>query len=202
MASRTRLARGGTKCCTPLSLERSPALTSMTYIARPPVGTRSVSPIAPRTSHAWRHFNRHTAIRLRVSGEDFVRPGRGHDTNRDCSSSPMAMPIRRRRPLGAASRNRSGIEIVMSPLPMLRLNTRIDGSDSTPTTAFTGPRRCRFRTSGATTATSLRPHDTKASAPVLANLETRSRADGSASTSAQSDDQRPGRVRRSCIAPA
>ena len=48
------LARGGSKCCTPLSLERSPALTSMTYIARPPVGTRSVSPIAPRTSHAWR----------------------------------------------------------------------------------------------------------------------------------------------------
>lgn len=42
------------KCCTPLSLERSPALTSMTYIARPPAGTRSVSPIAPRTSHAWR----------------------------------------------------------------------------------------------------------------------------------------------------
>ena len=76
---------------------------------------------------------------------DFVRPGRGHDANRDCSSSPMAMPIRRRRPLGAASRNRSGIEIVMSPLPMLRLNTRIGGSDSTPTTAFAGSRRCRFR---------------------------------------------------------
>ena len=33
----------------------------------------------------------------------------------------------------------------MSPLPMLRLNTRIGGSDSTPTTAFAGPRRCRFR---------------------------------------------------------
>jgi hypothetical protein len=97
------------------------------------------------------HFNRHTAIRLRVSGVDFVRPGRGHDANRDCSSSPMAMPIRRRRPLGAASRNRSGIEIVMSPLPMLRLNTRIGGSDSTPTTAFAGPRRCRFRTKGVTT---------------------------------------------------
>jgi GMC oxidoreductase len=29
---------------------------------------------------------------------------------------------------------------------MLRLNTRIGGSDSTPTTAFAGPRRCRFRT--------------------------------------------------------
>lgn len=42
------------KCCTPLSLERSPALTRMTYIARPPVGTRCASPIAPRTSHAWR----------------------------------------------------------------------------------------------------------------------------------------------------
>ena len=81
---------------------------------------------------------------------DFVRPGRGHDANRDCPSSPMAMPIRRRRPLGAASRNRSGIEIVMSPLPMLRLNTRIGGSDSTPTTAFAGPRRCRFRTLWAT----------------------------------------------------
>jgi hypothetical protein len=40
----------------------------------------------------------------------------------------MAMPTRRRRPLGAASRNRSGIEIVISPLPMLRLNTRIGGS--------------------------------------------------------------------------
>jgi hypothetical protein len=42
------------KCCTPISLEHSPALTSMTYIARPPAGTRSASPIAPRTSHAWR----------------------------------------------------------------------------------------------------------------------------------------------------
>jgi hypothetical protein len=42
------------KCCTPLSLERSPALTSMTDTARPPAGTRSVSPIAPRTSHTWR----------------------------------------------------------------------------------------------------------------------------------------------------
>jgi hypothetical protein len=31
---------------------------------------------------------------------------------------------------------------------MLRLNTRIGGSDSTPTTAFAGPRRCRFRTKG------------------------------------------------------
>ena len=34
---------------------------------------------------------------------------------------------------------------------MLRLNTRIGGSDSTPTTAFTGPRRCRLRTTGVTT---------------------------------------------------
>ncbi len=34
---------------------------------------------------------------------------------------------------------------------MLRLNTRIGGSDSTPTTAFAGPRRCRFRTKGVTT---------------------------------------------------
>ena len=33
---------------------------------------------------------------------------------------------------------------------MLRLNTRIGGSDSTPTTAFAGPRRCRFRTEAAT----------------------------------------------------
>ena len=101
------------------------------------------------------HFNRHTAIRLRVSGVDFVRPGRGHDANRDCSSSPMAMPIRRRRPLGAASRNRSGIEIVVSSLPMLRLNTRIGGSDSTPTTAFAGPRRCRFRTDAVTKSAGL-----------------------------------------------
>jgi hypothetical protein len=38
----------------------------------------------------------------------------------------------------------------MSPLPMLSLNTRIGGSDSTPTTAFAGPRRCRFRTTGDT----------------------------------------------------
>ena len=35
---------------------------------------------------------------------------------------------------------------------MLRLNTRIGGSDSTPTTAFAGPRRCRFRTKGVTVA--------------------------------------------------
>lgn len=34
---------------------------------------------------------------------------------------------------------------------MLRLNTRIGGSESTPTTAFAGPRRCRFRTKGVTT---------------------------------------------------
>ena len=34
---------------------------------------------------------------------------------------------------------------------MLRLNTRIGGSDSTPTTAFAGPRRCRFRDKGVTT---------------------------------------------------
>jgi Phage integrase family len=34
---------------------------------------------------------------------------------------------------------------------MLKLNTRIGGSDSTPTTAFAGPRRCRFRTKGVTT---------------------------------------------------
>jgi hypothetical protein len=63
----------------------------------------------------------------------------------------MAMPIRRRRPLGAASRNRSGIETVMSPFADAQAeHTRIGGSDSTPTTAFAGPRRCRFRTTGAT----------------------------------------------------
>src|SRR2546421_2241106 len=43
--------------------------------------------------------------------------------NRDCSSSPMAMPIRRRRPLGAASQNRSGIEIVID-----RKSTRLNSS--------------------------------------------------------------------------
>ena len=36
-------------------------------------------------------------------------------TPTETACSPMAMPIRRRRPLGAASRKRSGIEIVMSP---------------------------------------------------------------------------------------
>jgi hypothetical protein len=39
-----------------------------------------------------------------------ARPGPRHETNRDSSSSPIAMPIRPRRPLGAASRDRSGIE--------------------------------------------------------------------------------------------
>jgi hypothetical protein len=34
---------------------------------------------------------------------------------------------------------------------MLRLNTRTAGSDSTPTTTFADPRRCRFRTKGVTT---------------------------------------------------
>ena len=75
-----------------------------------------------------------------------ARPGRRHETNRDCSSSRMAMAIRSRRPLRAESQNRSGIEIVMSPLPMLRPNARIGGSDSTLTTVFASPRRCRFRT--------------------------------------------------------
>jgi hypothetical protein len=39
-----------------------------------------------------------------------ARPGPRHETNRDSSSSGMAMPIHPRHPLGAASRNRSGIE--------------------------------------------------------------------------------------------
>ena len=37
-------------------------------------------------------------------------PGARHDTNRDSSSSPVAMPICPRRLLGAESRDRSGIE--------------------------------------------------------------------------------------------
>jgi hypothetical protein len=86
------------------------------------------------------------------------------------------MPIRRRRPLGAASRNRSGIENVMSPLPILRLNTRIGGSDSTPTTAPAGPRRCRLRTDPVT-----RSHrwDVAAPSPEHASLSAVSRDESS-----------------------
>lgn len=46
---------------------------------------------------------------------------------------------------------------------MLRLNTRIGGSDSTPTTAFAGPRRCRFRTKAAARAPA--PVRTRAGCP-------------------------------------
>lgn len=58
----------------------------------------------------------------------------------------------------------------MSPLPMLRLNTRIGGSDSTPTTAFAGPRRCRFRTDRVT-----RSHrwDVAAPSPKRSGIEKR-----------------------------
>jgi hypothetical protein len=53
--TRDRQIRGRRlKCCIPLSVERSPPLTSKTYIARPPRGTRSASPVASRKSHTWR----------------------------------------------------------------------------------------------------------------------------------------------------
>jgi len=37
-------------------------------------------------------------------------PGPRHETNRDSSSSPVARPIGHRRPLGAESRDRLGIQ--------------------------------------------------------------------------------------------
>jgi hypothetical protein len=46
----------------------------------------------------------------RLDYVDSARPGPRDDTNRDSPSSPWAMPIGRRRPLGAASRDRPGIE--------------------------------------------------------------------------------------------
>jgi hypothetical protein len=65
----------------------------------------------PRRARATRggHSNRRTTIRV-DSPTSTPRPSRRHDTSRDSSSSPMAMPICRRRALGAAGRDRSGIE--------------------------------------------------------------------------------------------
>ena len=55
------------------------------------------------------HSGRRTAIRVdSTTWAPRTRPR--HDTDRDSSSRLMAMPICRRRPLGAASRDRSGIE--------------------------------------------------------------------------------------------
>jgi hypothetical protein len=109
----------------------------MTYIARPPAGTQSVSPIAARTSHAWRPLqppdgdpppNQRRGLRAprpRARRQPrLLRQTHGH-------ANPSSTSPRGRQPESIWHRDRP------ESLPILRLNTRIGGPDSTPTTAFT-----------------------------------------------------------------
>ena len=104
------------KCCTPLSLERSPALTR-DDLHRAAARWHTVR-LAHRAAHEPRAAATPTAIQRSASESaawTSCAPAAGMTPTETAQDSPMAMPIRRRRPLGTASRNRSGIEIVMSP---------------------------------------------------------------------------------------
>jgi len=75
------------------TLERSPLPTSRTYSVRPPVATRSASPVASCTSRAWRPLQSPYCDPRRLDYADAARPGRPRDPNRDCLSNPKAIPI-------------------------------------------------------------------------------------------------------------
>ncbi|OAI40456.1 hypothetical protein AYO39_01260 [Actinobacteria bacterium SCGC AG-212-D09] len=73
------------KWCIPLSLERSPPLTSRTNSAPPLVAMPFAQPTASRTSHAWRPLQSPYCDPRRLDYVGAARPGRRHDASRDCS---------------------------------------------------------------------------------------------------------------------